>query len=146
MAEGLRYSLTIAVSLLIGFIMGYRTSSGPGSILAAYLITLVFAGCLCWIAIWLGMVLREAGSVQGFGFIALFPLTFGSSMFARVDTMPGWLQAWVNVNPVSHLTDAVRGLLTGGPVADDALIALGAAGVILAVFAPLAVRAYRLKT
>jgi oleandomycin transport system permease protein len=51
----------------------------------------------------------------------------------------------VNINPVTHLTDAVRGLLTGGPVAHDALVSLGTCGLILAVFAPLAVRAYRRK-
>jgi oleandomycin transport system permease protein len=145
-AEGLRYSLTIVVSLLMGFLMGYRTGTAVVSVLAAYALTLVFAWCLCWIAIWLGMLVHAAGSVQGFGFLALFPLTFGSSMFARVDTMPGWLQAWVRINPVSHLTDAVRGLLTGGPVAHDSLVALATAGGILAVFAPLAVRAYRLRS
>lgn len=144
-AEGLRYSLTIVMTLAIGFLMGYRTSTGFLSIVAAYGLTLVFAWCLCWVAIWLGMVAREAGSVQGFGFMAMFPLTFGSSMFASADTMPGWLRAWVNINPVTHLTDAVRGLLTGGPVAQDALVSLGTCGLILAVFAPLAVRAYRRK-
>jgi oleandomycin transport system permease protein len=142
-AEGLRYSLTILVSLAIGFAMGYRTSTGFLSIVAAYLLTLVFALSMCWIAIWLGMIAREAGSVQGIGFMALFPLTFGSSMFASADTMPGWLRAWVNINPVTHFTDAVRGLLTGGPVMQDALISLGTCGLILAVFAPLAVGAYR---
>jgi oleandomycin transport system permease protein len=144
-AEGLRYSLTIVVSLVIGFAMGFRSTTGWMSIIAAYLLILVFAWCLCWVAIWLGMVAREAGSVQGFGFLAMFPLTFGSSMFARADTMPGWLRAWVDVNPVTHLTDAVRGLLTGGPVAQDAWIAMSTAAAILAVFAPLAVRAYRRK-
>jgi oleandomycin transport system permease protein len=146
LAEGLRYSVTIVVSLLIGFVMGYRTSTSIASIAAAYLLTLAFAWCMCWIAVWLGMVLREAGSVQGLVFLALFPLTFGSSMFADADTMPGWLQAWVDVNPVSHLIDAVRGLLTGGAVARHAVITVGTAGAILAVFAPLAVRAYRSKS
>jgi oleandomycin transport system permease protein len=145
-AEGLRYSLTIVVTLAMGFVMGYRTSTGVPGILAAYLLPLVFAWCLCWIAIWLGMLSRAAGTVQGFGFLALFPLMFGSSMFAPAGTMPSWLRAWVNINPVTHLTDAVRGLLTGGPVAHDAVIALGTAGGILAVFAPLAVRAYRRKS
>jgi len=145
-AEGLRYSLTIVVSLLMGFLMGYRTNTAIVSVLAAYTLTLAFAWCLCWITIWLGMLARASGSVQGFGFLALFPLTFGSSMFARVDTMPGWLQTWVHINPVSHLTNAVRNLLTGGPVAYDSLVAMGTACAILAVFAPLAVRAYRLKS
>ena len=144
-AEGLRYSLTIIVTVVIGFLMGYRFSSNPMHVVAAYLLVLGFAWCLCWISIYLGMIMREAGSVQGITFLAMFPLTFGSSMFVAPDTMPGWLQAWVKVNPVTHLTDAVRGLLTGGPVAQDAFIAMGTAGLILAVFAPLAVRAYRQK-
>jgi oleandomycin transport system permease protein len=144
-AECLRYAITITVTLVFGFAIGFRPTTSVMSVLAAALLVLVFAWCMCWIAIWLGMVLREAGSVQGIGFMALFPLTFGSSMFASADTMPGWLSAWVKVNPVTHLTDAVRGLLTGGPVAQDAFIAMGTAGLILAVFAPLAVRAYRLK-
>lgn len=145
MAECLRYGLTIGVSLVAGVVMGFRTSTSPFHIAAALLLVLFFAWCMCWIAIWLGMIMREAGSVQGIGFLALFPLTFGSSMFASADTMPGWLQNWVKINPVTHLTDAVRGLLTGGPAGHDALIALGTSALILAVFAPLAVRAYRTK-
>ncbi len=144
-AECLRYAITIAVTMVAGFVMGFRTSTSPLKVAAAMLLVLLFAWCMCWIAIWLGMIMREAGSVQGIGFLALFPLTFGSNMFAATDTMPGWLQAWVKINPVTHLTDAMRGLLTGGPVAQDALIALGTSGLILAVFAPLAVRAYRTK-
>lgn len=144
-AECLRYALTIAVTMIAGFVMGFRTSTSPLKIGAAMLLVLFFAWCMCWIAIWLGMIMREAGSVQGIGFLALFPLTFGSSMFASADTMPGWLQTWVKINPVTHLTDAMRGLLTGGPVAQDAFIALGTSALILAVFAPLAVRAYRTK-
>lgn len=69
--------------------------------------------------------MREAGSVQSIAFLALFPLTFGSSVFASANAMPGWLQSWVKINPVTHLTDAVRGLLTGGPVAHDVLLSLG---------------------
>jgi oleandomycin transport system permease protein len=144
-AECLRYAITIGVTMVAGFVMGFRTSTSPAKVAAAMLLVLFFAWCMCWIAIWLGMIMREAGSVQGIGFLALFPLTFGSSMFAATDTMPGWLQAWVKINPVTHLTDAMRGLLTGGPVAQDALVALGTSGLILAVFAPLAVRAYRTK-
>jgi oleandomycin transport system permease protein len=144
-AECLRYSITIVVSLAMGVLMGFRTSTSPFSVVLAMLMVLGFAWCLCWVSIWLGMIVREAGSVQGFGFLALFPLTFGSSMFASADTMPGWLQTWVKINPVTHLTDAVRGLLTGGPVAQDATIAALTSAVILAVFAPLAVRAYRRK-
>lgn len=145
LAEGLRYGLAIVMSLVTAVVMGYRTATSPLSVAAALLLVLGFAWCLCWIPIWLGMVAREAGTVQGIGMLAMFPLTFGSSMFAQSRTMPGWLRHWVDVNPVSHLTDAVRNLLTGGPVAHDLLIAGGTALGILAVFAPLAVRAYRRK-
>ena len=137
--------VSIGVTLVAGVVMGFRTSTSPLSIVAALLLVLFFAWCMCWVAIWLGMIAREAGSVQGIGFLALFPLTFGSSMFAAADTMPGWLRSWVDINPVTHLTDAVRGLLTGGPAMQDALISLGTSALILAVFAPLAVRAYRTK-
>src|SRR3954452_15565616 len=66
-AECLRYSITIGISLIAGFIIGYRTSTSILDVLAACLLVLVFAWCLCWIAIWLGMISREAGSVQGIG-------------------------------------------------------------------------------
>ncbi|MFT4300108.1 MAG: ABC transporter permease [Aeromicrobium sp.] len=144
-AEGMRYSITILVTLLMGFVMGYRTTSGLPGVLAAYLLALGFAWSLCWISVWLGMVARESGSVQGFGMLAMFPLTFGSSMFASADTMPGWLKAFVQVNPVTHLTDALRGILTGGPVAQDVFWSVVTAGAILVIFAPLAVRAYLRK-
>jgi len=143
LAEGLRYSLAIVMTLVAAVAMGYRTTTNPLSVLAACLFVLAFAWCLCWIPIWLAMISREAGTVQGFGMLAMFPLTFGSSMFARSSTMPGWLQHWVDVNPVTHLTEAVRGLLTGGPVSHDLMISAGTAGLVLAVFAPLAVSAYR---
>jgi oleandomycin transport system permease protein len=145
LAEGLRYGLAIVMTLAAGWTMGYRTSTGLLSVVGACLLVLAFAWCLCWIPIWLGMTAREAGTVQGFGMLAMFPLTFGSSMFARASTMPGWLQRWVDLNPVTHLTEAVRHLLTGGPVAHDLGIALGTSGLLLVVFAPLAVRAYRRK-
>jgi oleandomycin transport system permease protein len=145
LAEGLRYSLTIVTSLVAGYVMGYRTTTGLPSVLLGAVLVLLFAWCLCWVTVWLGMVVREAGTVQGFGMIAMFPLTFGSSMFVRAGTMPGWLRAWVDVNPVSHLTDAVRGLLTGGSIGNDLMISIGTALAILLVFAPLAVRAYRRK-
>jgi oleandomycin transport system permease protein len=145
MAEGIRYGLAIVSSLVAAYLMGYRASGSPLAVLAAVLLVLGFALCLCWVSIWLGMISREAGSVQGFGMITMVPLTFGSSMFAKSSTMPTWLRHWVNVNPVSKLTDTVRALLTGGPVAHNATVSVLTALAILAIFAPLAVRAYRVK-
>jgi oleandomycin transport system permease protein len=76
----------------------------------------------------------------------MLPLTFGSNVFVPSETMPSWLRAFVDINPVSHVADAVRGLLTGGPVAGPASMALLASGVIFAVFAPLAVALYRRRS
>ena len=83
--------------------------------------------------------------MQGVGFLLMFPLTFGSNMFVQTYTMPGWLQEWVKINPITHLVDAARDLMLGGAVAVPVLEALAWAVGILAVFAPLAVRAYRRK-
>jgi oleandomycin transport system permease protein len=76
----------------------------------------------------------------------MFPLVFGSNLFAPTATMPGWLQAFVKINPITALTEAERGLLTGGPVATPAVKSLLWALGIFVVFAPLAVRAYRRRT
>ena len=83
--------------------------------------------------------------MQGLSFGLMFPLTFGANLFIQTDTLPGWLQAWVKVNPVSHLVDAVRGLMQGGAVLEPTLWTLGWSAVLLAVLFPLAVRGYRRK-
>jgi ABC-type multidrug transport system permease subunit len=92
------------------------------------------------------MLVKTPMGVQMFGFLAFFPLVFGSNLLVPARTMPGWLQAFVNVNPMTDLTTAERGLLTGGPVATPALHSLLWALGIFLVFAPLAVRAYRRRT
>ena len=76
-------------------------------------------------------------------FLILFPLTFGASTFVPVDTLPGWLQSFTKVNPLTHLVDSLRGLMLGGPVQSHLLWTLGWMAVLLAVFVPLALRAYR---
>jgi len=141
-----RFVTSIVVLMSFGYVIGFRIHTNPVSALLGCLLVLVFALSLSWVAVLIGMLARTAGTVQGIGFLLMFPLTFGSSMFVPVKTMPGWLQAWVKVNPVTHLVDAVRGLMLGGdtgwPVTQSLLWAIG----ITAVFAPLAVRAYRRRT
>ena len=91
----------------------------------------VFAFALCWVFTALAMVVREPRSVQGLGALVMLPLTFGSNVFVPSSTLPGWLQAFVEVNPVSKVADAARGLLTGGAVAaptTTSLLASGGAG------------------
>jgi oleandomycin transport system permease protein len=141
-----RFVVAIGVQLGFGYVLGFRIGTDPFQALLACLLVLAFAMSLSWVAVMIGMLVREPGTVQGIGFLFLFPLTFGSSMFVPVSTMPGWLQAWVKVNPVTHLVDAVRALMLGGDAAWPATQSLFWAVGITVVFAPLAVRAYRRRT
>jgi len=141
-----RYLISIVVLVAAGMVMGFRVHTDPVSVLAAILLVLVFSLALGWVSIFIGMLAPTPQSVQGFGMIFMFPLTFGSSIFAQASSMPGWLQGWVNINPVTKLAEATRGLMTGGPVLEPVLYSLGWAVVIVAVFAPLALRLYRRKT
>jgi oleandomycin transport system permease protein len=141
-----RFVVAISVQIGFGYVIGFRIQTDPGRALLACLVVLVFALSLSWVAVLIGLMVREPGTVQGIGFLLMFPLTFGSSIFVPINTLPGWLQGWVKVNPVTHLVDASRGLMIGGdvawPVTQSLLWSLG----ITAVFAPLAVRAYRRRT
>ena len=129
-----------------GLILGFRVTTNALSALAGCLLLLAFALALCWASALIGMLVKTPQGVQAFGFIAFFPLVFGSNLLAPTDTMPGWLQAFVKVNPMTLLTDAERGLFTGGPVATPAVQSLLWALGIFVVFAPLAVRVYRRRT
>lgn len=110
------------------------------------LLVTVFAFALCWVFTAPAMVVREPRSVQGLGALVMLPLTFGSNVFVPTATLPGWLQGFVEVNPVSKVADAARGLLTGGVVAGPAIASLLATAVLVAVFGPLAVALYRRRT
>ncbi len=141
-----RYVVSVVVVLLFGIALGFRIHTDPLSTLAAIGLIMAFATALCWVTAFLGLVAKSAQSLSGMGFLVMFPLTFGSNVFVPTNTLPGWIQGWVKLNPITALTDAARALLTGGPLFGP----LGYAAVwtvgILVVFAPLAVRAYRTKT
>jgi oleandomycin transport system permease protein len=110
---------------------------------AGYGLIFVFGFAVGWIWVLLGLHVKSPQSLQGFSFIVMFPLAFGSNVFIQTSTLPGWLQAWVRVNPVTALAGASRGLMLGGPVATPAWHSVAWAIAITAVFAPLAVRRYR---
>jgi ABC transporter DrrB family efflux protein len=141
-----RYVISVAITLGFGMLLGFRIQTSPLSAAVGCLLVLTFALALCWAWALLGMLLKTPQGVQVFGSLVLFPLVFGSNLLVPANTMPGWLQAFVNVNPVTFLTKAERGLLTGGPVAGPAVRSLLWALGIFIVFAPLAVRAYRRRT
>jgi oleandomycin transport system permease protein len=146
LGDMVRYTITVAVTLGFGMILGFRIGTTPLAAVAGCLLLLLFAVSMCWFSALLGLLVKTAQGVQWFGFLAMFPLVFGSNLFAPTATMPGWLQAFVKINPITALTEAERGLLTGGPVASPAVKSLLWALGIFVVFAPLAVRAYRRRT
>ncbi len=142
-----RYVVSIAIVFGFGSAIGFRVRTDAFSVLAAVGLVLVFAFAMSWIFVVLGVTMKNPRSVQGTAMLIGFPLTFGANIFARTETMPGWLQAWVDVNPVSHLTSAVRALLIDdGSVGGHAVATLLWAAAIFAVFAPLAVNRYTNKT
>ncbi len=143
MGDFVRYIVSVAMVFAYGSLLGFRIGTNPLSALGAVGLMFVFGFAVGWIWVLLGLYVKSPQSLQGFGFIVMFPLTFGSNVFVQTTTLPGWLQAWVKINPVTALTEASRGLVTGGPVAAAAWHSILWAIGITAVFAPLAVRRYR---
>lgn len=138
-----RYAISVAITLGFGTLLGFRIGASPLSALGGCLLLLAFALAMCWVSAFIGMLVKTPQGVQTSGFLVIFPLVFGSDVLVPSRTMPGWLQAFVRINPITNLTGAERGLLTGGPVAGPAIHSLLWALGIFVVFAPLAVRAYR---
>jgi ABC-2 type transport system permease protein len=132
-----RYLIAAGLVTVLGVIMGYRPPGGAPGVLAGIGLLLVFALCLSWAWTALALVLRTPQAVMSTGTVVLFPLTLASNVFVQPQTMPGWLQAFVRVNPVSHLVTAERGLLAGHPATGQIAWVLLAAAAQLAIFAPL---------
>jgi oleandomycin transport system permease protein len=146
LGDMIRYLISVVVTLGFGMILGFRIQTSPLAAAMGCLLLLVFALAMCWFSALIGMLVKSAQGVQMFGFLVMFPLVFGSNILTEAVKMPGWLQAFVKVNPVTYLTEAERALLTGGPAATPVTRSLLWALAIFVVFAPLAVRAYRRRT
>jgi ABC-2 type transport system permease protein len=143
LGDTVRYTVAATVVVLLGLIMGFSAAGGVGGVLAAVLLVDAFAFALAWVFTTVGLVMRTPQAVMNAGFMALFPLIFLSNIFVDPSTLPSWLQTFVEVNPISHLVTAVRGLMYGSASAGDVGLALGEAVVLTAVFAPLTARLYR---
>ncbi|GAA3755499.1 ABC transporter permease [Salinactinospora qingdaonensis] len=137
-----RYAVALAVLLLFAFALGFRVQTDPLSALAACALVIVFGLTLCWLSVLVGMVAASPQAVPGIAMAVILPLTFGSNIFADPATMPGWLEVWIGVNPVSYFVDTVRGLMIGGPVAGPLLVSLVAVACCHIVLFPLAIQAY----
>jgi ABC-2 type transport system permease protein len=142
-ADLTRYVVANVLTMLTGIVMGYRPAGGFVGVTAAILLAIVAGWSLAWIFAWAGTISRSAQAVQGISIMILFPLTFLSNAFVPVESLPGWLGTFVAINPVSHVVSAVRDLANAGAVTADVGWALLGCAVVVAVFAPLSVRAYR---
>ena len=147
-----RHSIAVLVTLGFAALIGFRVTTSWYELLFAIVLIIVFAVSLCWVSVFIGMLARSSGAVQGISFLIVFPLTFGSSTFVPAKTLPDWLQGWVAINPVTHVIEAMRGLLSGPSamaagetLGGELLWVLGSCIVLVAIFFPLATWAYRRK-
>jgi ABC-2 type transport system permease protein len=143
LGDSVRYVIAGTIVIVLGLILGFDADGGVIGIVLALALVVVFTFGLSWAFTTLGLTLRSPNAVLNTGFMLLFPLVFLSNTFVEPDTLPSWLEAFVNVNPFSHVVTATRGLLAGDAHADDVLLVLGEAAALVAIFAPLTVRRYR---
>ncbi|CAN5255491.1 ABC transporter permease [soil metagenome] len=143
LGDSVRYLISGTVIIVLGVILGYRPGAGVGGALAALALVVIFAFGLSWVFTTVGLVLRSPNAVMNAGFMGIFPLTFLSNVFVKPDTLPGPLEAFVDVNPISILATACRGLMEGNAHASDIAVSLAVAAALTAVFAPLTKRLYR---
>jgi ABC-2 type transport system permease protein len=143
LGDSVRYLVAGTVIVVLGVVLGYRPGAGVGGVVAALALVVVFAFGLSWVFTTLGLLLRSPNAVMNAGFMGIFPLTFLSNVFVDPDTLPSALEAFVDVNPISILATASRGLMEGNADGGDIAIVLASAAAITAVFAPLTARLYR---
>ncbi len=142
-ADTARMLVTILILVGVGYLVGFRFQNGPVPAVAMVVLATVFGLAICCVAAYTGLAIGDEESVQAFGLIWLFPLTFVSSAFVPIETMPGWLQAFANNQPVTFVIDTMRALALGGPIEANLLKSIACLAAIFVVFVPLAIRAYR---
>ena len=146
----IRNGFVIGLMLLVGFLIGFRWQTNALGMAAGLLVAMAFAYALSWVMATIGLAVKNPEATQTAIFLPVFPLVFASSVFVPTETMPSWLRAFAENQPITVTVNALRGLMLGGDALEPGKTVLGAvllslvwtAG-ILAVFAPLAVRLYR---
>jgi len=140
-----RYVIASTIVVVLGVALGFRPDGGLTGVLAAMALILVFAMSLSWMWLVLGLLMRTPNSVMSVGFLIQFPLTLASNVFVDPGTTPGWLEGFIDANPVSHLVTDVRGLMHGTATAGQVGWVVLASAVLITVFAPLTMHLYRNK-
>nr|WP_256991169.1 ABC transporter permease [Rhodococcus sp. 06-235-1A] len=146
LGDVVRYTLASVIVLILGLILGFRPQGGLLGVVASIALLLVFSFCLSWIWTMIAMIVRTEAAVMGVSMFILFPLTFASNIFVDPSTMPGWLRAFVDVNPVSFLVTSLRGLMQGDVDTGRLGVTLVLCAVLLAVFGPVTMRLYNRKS
>ncbi|WP_336056922.1 ABC transporter permease [Nitratireductor sp. CH_MIT9313-5] len=139
----LRHFIAGLIILGVGLALGYRPEAGLVGVVASFLLLFAIGFGVGWIFITLGLIIRTPMTVMTIGFTFIFPLVFASNIMVQPETMPGWLQAFVDRNPVSHMTTALRGLMGGSATGGDVLLALAAPAALTVLLAPLVLWLYR---
>ena len=143
LADAARYVMASVMIVLLGVLLGFRPDGGGVGLLLGVGLMLVFAFSLSWAWTLAGVTMRSPEAVFGLGNMVMFPLTFVSNVFVPVESLPGWLQGVVKVNPISILVEAVRGLMHGAADATDVGLVFALSAGLVAVFGPLTMLAYR---
>ncbi len=143
LGDSVRYVIAGTVIIVLGLALGFRPEAGVVGVVAALGLVVVFAFGLSWVFTTLGLLLRSPNAVMNAGFMGIFPLTFLSNVFVDPETLPSGLKAFVDVNPISILATASRGLMEGNADGGDIAVVLAVAVALTAVFAPLTTRLYR---
>jgi ABC-2 type transport system permease protein/oleandomycin transport system permease protein len=142
-ADTTRMTVTILIVIGVGYAVGFRFLNGAWLALCMIVLAIVFGVAICCIAAYTGLAIGDEESVQAFGLIWLFPLTFLSSAFVPTYTMPGWLQAFANNQPFTYVVNTMRAMALGGPIEANLWKSIAWIVGIFIVFVPLAVRAYK---
>ncbi|PZF97295.1 ABC transporter [Micromonospora endophytica] len=142
LADLVRYLGAVVILFLIGLALGFRAQGGLVAVIAALGLAVLFGFCLSWITVLIGVTLKSAEAVLAFSFLTFLPLQLGSSLATPTVSLPGWLQAWVNINPVTSVMDACRALLNGTPAGAPLATTLIWCAAIFVIFCPLAVWSY----
>jgi ABC transporter DrrB family efflux protein len=145
-ADSIRMLIVILVIIGVGYAVGFRFQNGVAGAVGMVLLAEAFGIAVCSVSAFVGLAIKDEESVQAFGLIWIFPLTFVSSAFVPIATMPGWLQVFANNQPVTLVINAMRAMALGGqqfPLNPALWESLAWLGGVLIVFTPLAVRSYR---
>ena len=145
LGDVVRYVIVTISTVGMGYIMGFRMLSNPLSAIGGCLLAVLFALCLSWLPVFVGMKVRTPGAVQGIMFVLILPLSFASNVFVGTASLPSWMRGFVEVNPITHLVGAMRALFLGTPVGSHVWWTLAWCVAFVVVFMPLALRAYRKK-